>query len=77
MLLQEKTKASEKDKSLFFDRIADSFVALFTTVNPEVKDKVLAVSIADWYLIILPFNPFNPQDASKHYFAYIKNDLIS
>ena len=30
-------------QSKLFDRIADSFVALFTTVNPEIKDKVFAV----------------------------------
>ena len=30
-------------KGLLFDRIADSFVALFSSVNPEIKDKVFQV----------------------------------
>ena len=34
----------DHDKSLLFDRISDSFVALFTSVNPEIRDKVFHVS---------------------------------
>ncbi|XP_050401036.1 protein FAM227B, partial [Patella vulgata] len=38
-----KEKGLDGDKDLVFDRVADSFVALFTTINTDVKDKVLPV----------------------------------
>lgn len=38
--LQKKNKA---DKDLLYDRIADSYVALFTSINQDVKDKFLMV----------------------------------
>ena len=34
----------EEEKDLLFDRIADSYVALFTSINADVKDKFLSVS---------------------------------
>ncbi|ESO92530.1 hypothetical protein LOTGIDRAFT_162435 [Lottia gigantea] len=40
---QDFNKSQNENKDLIFDRIADSFVALFTTINKDVKDKVLAV----------------------------------
>ena len=36
----------QKESDAVFNRIADSFVALFTSINPEIKDKFLAVSIS-------------------------------
>ncbi|GFS23120.1 protein FAM227B-like [Elysia marginata] len=33
----------EEDKDCLFDRIADSYVALFTSINTDVKDKFLSV----------------------------------
>ena len=35
----------ERNKDQLFDRIADSYVALFTTINNDVKDKFLSVSV--------------------------------
>ena len=42
ILLQKKNKG---DKDLLYDRIADSYVALFSSINQDVKDKFLMVSI--------------------------------
>ena len=36
----------EEDKDCLFDRIADSYVALFTSINTDVKDKFLSVSLS-------------------------------
>ena len=35
----------QKESDAVFNRIADSFVALFMSINPEVKDKFLAVRL--------------------------------
>ena len=50
---QKKNKA---DKDLLYDRIADSYVALFTSINQDVKDKFLMVR---FYTIIRYFQPGN------------------
>lgn len=47
-------KTRRKEQGRLFDRIADSFVALFTSVNPEVKDKIFSVS--PWSLIYAFYN---------------------
>lgn len=44
---QQKHKA---DKDLLYDRIADSYVALFTSINQDVKDKFLLVGT--WSLTV-------------------------
>ncbi|KAK7496928.1 hypothetical protein BaRGS_00011908 [Batillaria attramentaria] len=36
-------KGLEEEKDLLFDRIADSYVALFNSINSDVKDKFLSV----------------------------------
>ncbi|XP_071794283.1 protein FAM227B-like isoform X3 [Asterias amurensis] len=41
--LQEYQPKQSSDQNKLFNRIADSFVALFTSVNPEIKDKFFAV----------------------------------
>lgn len=42
MWLQRQKKAAQ---DRLYDRIADSFVALFTSINPELKDKFFDVRI--------------------------------
>ncbi|KAH9524769.1 hypothetical protein Btru_027789 [Bulinus truncatus] len=39
----DKEDIIEQDKHSLFDRIADSYVALFTSINADVKDKFLSV----------------------------------
>ncbi|KAL3866977.1 hypothetical protein ACJMK2_044220 [Sinanodonta woodiana] len=41
--LEKFDKQNDGDKHLLYDRIADSFVALFTSINRDVKDKFLSV----------------------------------
>ncbi|KAK3604732.1 hypothetical protein CHS0354_017837 [Potamilus streckersoni] len=41
--LEKFDKQNGGDKHLLYDRIADSFVALFTSINRDVKDKFLSV----------------------------------
>ncbi|XP_022100855.1 protein FAM227B-like isoform X2 [Acanthaster planci] len=41
--LQEYEPKREAEQNKLFNRIADSFVALFTSVNPDIKDKFFAV----------------------------------
>lgn len=38
-------KGFKKDKNRLFDRIADSFVALFASIHKDVKDKFMSVSV--------------------------------
>lgn len=48
--LQQNGQSKPKDKDRLFDRIADSFVALFTSIHPEIKDKFFQVMITDYDL---------------------------
>ncbi len=51
--LQSQRTFRKKEADRVFDRIADSFVALFTSIHPEIKDKFLSVSVSK--LILLNF----------------------
>ncbi|XP_071484549.1 protein FAM227B-like [Diadema antillarum] len=43
LFLDKYEPGKEEDKKKLFNRVADSFVALFVSVNPEIKDKFFAV----------------------------------
>lgn len=45
----QNTKKFKEDKNHVYDRMADSFVALFTSTNKDVKDKFLSVHSIKYY----------------------------
>ncbi|KAL8604445.1 hypothetical protein ACOMHN_042274 [Nucella lapillus] len=74
----------EEEKDLLFDRIADSYVALFTSINTDVKDKFLSVypdclaqSLYSAYISGFPESRWRFDDQFKQYLINLTHELVT
>ncbi|XP_046358597.2 protein FAM227B-like [Haliotis rufescens] len=77
-------KGFKKDKNRLFDRIADSFVALFASIHKDVKDKFmseypdcLAQSIYATYMEAFPESETKFDDQFKQELVYLIHEWVT
>ncbi|KAK7116806.1 protein FAM227B-like isoform X1 [Littorina saxatilis] len=78
-----KERGFEEEKNQLFDRIADSYVALFASINADVKDKFLTVypeclaqALYSAYVTAFPESRWRFDDQFKQYLINLTNEWI-
>ncbi|CAL1526420.1 unnamed protein product [Lymnaea stagnalis] len=79
-----KEEGLQEDKDFLFDRIADSYVALFTSINADVKDKFLSVypnclaqALYCTYRNAFPESKWKFNDEFKQYLVNLIYELVT
>lgn len=79
-----KEKGLEEDKDSLFDRISDSYVALFTSIHVDVKDKFLSVypdclaqALYSAYVTAFPESRWRFDDQFKQYLLNLTHEWVT